>query len=101
MNAEYFESHICEELEGAKEYIKKAIELKPMAPSWSKVLVDMSSAELSHSTSLFKMFGEYYKKLSDAYSEVPEYIVEINERITDKYTKMYAEIKIMHEMYSK
>ena len=101
MNAEYFESHICEELDGAKEYIKKAIELKPMAPGWSKVLVDMSSAELSHSTSLFKMFGEHYKKLSDAYSEVPEYIVEINERITDKYTKMYAEIKIMHEMYSK
>ena len=101
MNAEYFESHICEELEGAKEYIKKAIELKPMAPSWSKMLVDMSAAELNHSTLLFKMFGEYYKKLSEAYSEVPAYITEINERITDKYTTMYAEIKIMHDMYSK
>jgi len=30
MDLEYFKSHIKEELEGSKDYIKRAIEIKPM-----------------------------------------------------------------------
>ena len=101
MNAEYFENHICEELDGAKEYIKKAIELRPMAQTWSKTLADMSLVELNHATSLYKMFGEYYKKIGESYKEIPSYIVDINDRINDKYSDMYVEIKLLHDMYSK
>ena len=46
MNAEWFKDHICEELDGAEEYIRHASEIKPMQADWSKDLVAMSAAEL-------------------------------------------------------
>ena len=64
MDAYYFKEHIEEEIEGSIEYIKRAIEIKPMSQSWSKMFVDMSSAELEHAKNLHKMFEEYYQKIS-------------------------------------
>ena len=48
MDAKYFKDQICDELTGAQCYIEKAIELKPMAPSWSKKMVAISASELQH-----------------------------------------------------
>ena len=100
MDAKYFKEQISDELEGAKCYIKKAIELKPMAPEWSKMLVEMSAAELKHAEYLHKMFGEYYKKISEAYTTVPSYIADIREEITEMYTECTVQIRAMHEMYT-
>ena len=100
MDEKYFKDQICDELEGAKCYIKKAIELKPMAPAWSKMLVDMSSAELKHAEYLNKMFGEYYQKLTEAYKVVPKYITDTREEIIDMYTEEVAKIRAMHEMFN-
>ena len=101
MDAEYFKEHICEELEGAKTYIKNAIEIKAMSPSWAKMFVEMSAAELSHATNLFKMFQEYYKKISETYKEIPKYLEELNDSITEDYTEKFAQVKWMHDMYNK
>lgn len=101
MDAKYFEEHICDELEGAKTYIKNAIEIKAMSPSWAKTFVDMSAAELNHATNLFKMFEEYYKKISETYKEVPSYLEEMHTRVVDSYTEKYSQIKHMHDMYLK
>lgn len=101
MNAEYFEEHIYEELDGACDYIKKAIELKAMDTTMSKTFVDMSAAELNHATQLHKMFGEYYAKVTGAYKETPEYLVEVKDRIEEVFPEKSAKILLMHEMYKK
>lgn len=101
MNAEYFEEHIYEELDGACDYIKKAIELKAMDAAMSKTFVDMSAAELNHATQLHKMFGEYYAKVTGAYKEKPEYLVEVKDRIEEVFPEKSAKILLMHEMYKK
>lgn len=99
MNAEYFDKQIHEELEGAKDYIKRAIEIKPMHTPWSKDLVDMSAAELSHAAKLYKMFQEYYKKMLDEYKTVPEYIQNTYDVVSSDYMKCSAEVKMMHQAY--
>ena len=101
MNAEYFEDHIYEELDGACDYIKKAIELKAMDPVMSKTFVDMSAAELNHATQLHKMFGEYYAKVTGPYKETPGYLAETKSRIEEVFPEKSAKILLMHEMYKK
>lgn len=101
MNAEWFKEHICEELDGAEEYIRHAIEIKPMQADWAKELVAMSAAELEHAAKLRKMFDQYYKIVSGVYKIVPDYITDDYDCIATKYDKRVSEIKRMHEMYSK
>lgn len=101
MNAEWFKDHICEELDGAEEYIKLAIEIKPMNAEWAKELVVMSAAELDHSSRLWKMFDQYYKIMAGAYKSIPGYIEDDYRCVADKYDKRASCIREMHEMYSK
>ena len=101
MNAEWFKEHVCEELDGAEEYIRLAIEIKPMNADWSKDLVSMSAAELDHAARVWKMFDQYYKIMVGAYKVVPEYIEDDYKCVAGMYDKRVAEIKHMHEMYSK
>ena len=98
MDAKYFKDQIEDELHGAKCYIKKAIEIKPMSPSWSKMFVEMSTAELKHADYLYKMFGEYYQQMENNYRTVPPYIQDIRTEITEMYTECTAKVKLMHEM---
>lgn len=101
MDAKYFEEHIMEELNGACDYIKKAIELKAMDPAMSKILVEMSAAELDHAAKLHTMFGTYYAKVTGAYKEPPGYLKEIKDDIDAAYPEMSANVLRMHEMYKR
>lgn len=101
MNQVYLEEHICEELDGAEEYIKRAIEIKAMDNSWGKMLYDMSQQELSHAGYFYKMATDYYSKVSSAYNVVPDYIEDCMQKITDIYTERSVEIRKMQEMYSR
>lgn len=100
MNVEYFKEKIEEELKDSKEYIKRAIEIKAMSPTWAKMLYNMSSDELVHATNLYKMFSEYVTKISESFKEVPAYIDDANYDITEMYTECSAHIKSMHDMYN-
>ena len=100
MDLEYFKSHIKEELEGAKDYIKRAIEIKPMDASWSKLFVDMSAAELQHATNLYNMANQYANEiLKGSYKTLPTYVSDLWNEISDMYMECSATIKMMHEMY--
>ena len=101
MKLQYFKEHLDDELEGAKDYIMRAMELKPMNLSWAKHFVEMSSAELNHATTIYELFNDYYKTLSGSYTKMPEYIENIKKEMTETYTDCYPKIKIMHEMFSK
>jgi uncharacterized protein YdhG (YjbR/CyaY superfamily) len=47
------------------------------------------------------MFEQYYKKLSEEYKEMPDYIQETKDCIVDMYVEKSAKVKYMHEMFSK
>lgn len=99
MDLKYFKCHIEEELDGAKDYVKRAIEIKPMSSSWGKLFLEMSANELEHAKNLYTMFEEYYKKISETYDKVPDYIEDGKNCIVDMYTECTAKIKYMHSMY--
>ena len=101
MDAAYFESHIMEELDGACDYIKRAIELKAMDAAMSKTFAEMSAAELDHANHLHKMFGVYYTKVAGAFKEAPAYLVKVKEDIDAVFPDKSAKILLMHEMYKK
>lgn len=101
MNQVYLKEHLCEELEGAKEYIQRAIEIKAMDMSWAKMLYEMSVQELMHADNFFKMSQDYYNKVTSVYKEPPQYMEDCMDEIVEMYTEQYATIKQMQEMYSK
>jgi hypothetical protein len=101
MDLAYFKESLCDELDGAEEYVMNALEIKPMSPSMAKTFLEMSATELTHATNLYKMAEEYYSNLEKAYTNVPDHFKEIRNFIVEKYTKRYAEIKYMHELYNK
>lgn len=98
---EYFKKLMWEELDGAKEYIKLALEFKATYPEWGKMFLDMSAAELNHATNIYKMAEKSYHETAGAYKEVPEYVKDMWECIVDKYASCSAKVKYMHEMYNK
>ena len=75
---EYLKDHIIEELEGAKDYMMKAVEYRITKPEWSKKFYKMSEMEAEHANCLSKMFNsmdtdeichaEMYKEIMDAYN---------------------------------
>ena len=101
MDLTYLKEHICEELSDALEYATHAIELKPMAPTWGKMFIDMAAAELTHASNLYKMFVEYYQKISASYSETPDYVEEMYKEVCRCYSRDSAQAKIIIDMYSR
>lgn len=101
LNMHYFRDQICDELTGAKKYVKKALETKAHNPAWAKQFLDMSSMELSHATTLYHICEDYYKEVSSAYTEVPDYLESCMKDIVDIYTECSAKIKYMQDMYSR
>lgn len=69
MTARDFKEQICEELDGACNYLKKAIDYSASRPNWSSCFESMAEMEQGHATSLYKMFMELYAESEgkDAY----------------------------------
>lgn len=69
MTARDFKEQICEELDGACNYLKKAIDYSASRPNWSSCFESMAEMEQGHATSLYKMFMELYTESEgkDAY----------------------------------
>ena len=101
MNQVYLKERVQDELEGAKDYIKRAIEIKAMDPNWGKMLYNMSVEELQHATNFYNMFSEYYQKVTSAYKEPPKYLEDCMDEVTEMYVECLATIKKMQEMYNR
>ena len=105
MTIAYFRHQICEELDGACNYIKKALEIKMVYPSWAKQYVEMSAQELAHATAQFKMAEEYFQSILTNYSEEQRaampWLDESKAEIVELYTEKYAKVKAMHDLFNK
>lgn len=78
-SCQYLKEHILDELDGAKDYMMKAVEWKQRKPEWSKHFYRMSEMEAEHATTLTKMFtsvndedelclSKMYKDIMDSYN---------------------------------
>ena len=105
MDISYFKDKICDELDGACEYIKDAIEHKSTNMAWAKQFADMSAVELGHATNLFKMFEDYFNGLVKDISEQSRagmpWLDSSKKEIVDMYTEKYAKVRYMHELFNK
>lgn len=85
----YLKDHILEEIDGAMEYMSKAIECKSN-PCGEKFYV-MSGMEIEHANALLKMFNatEKPKNLTDAeYSAMQKAILDSYSDNMSKYNEM-------------
>lgn len=94
MNLTYFKDQLHEELNGAKDYIDKAIEAKIHHPIWSRTFVSMADAEISHATNLMKMMEECIKEKtpSETMSTSMEMSTGTPESIYKDCMKAYGEM---------
>lgn len=99
MDIEYLVEKIKEELCDSKDYIKKAIELKPMTDSWAKKLYEMSVEEHKHANNLYSMFDEYCSKVTSSFTNVPQYIADARTEVIDTYSEYTACIKALWDIY--
>lgn len=94
MDIYYLKDHICEELDGSEEYLKKAIKLKDESLEWSKTFYDMSLMEAEHAKNLYRMFCDAYKKVNtDPTLEV--YMEPFRDSVVDTYLERMGALKYM------
>ena len=105
MTISEFRAEICDELEGACNYIKRAIAIRMSYPAWAKRYAEMSAAELEHASNLYKMFEEYFENVIKDFSEnqraAMPWLSEARNEIVEMYTDKYHKVKTMHELFNK
>lgn len=89
MNSKFFTDHIMEELDGAVEYAKKAIDVKPTHPKWAKVFNQMSKQELQHAGNFRRMFELW---MSENKEKMTESDTEMYDSAIKKFTTSMIEI---------
>ena len=101
MNILYYNNQVKEELDGAMEYIKKAILLKKEHLNWAQMYQKMSMTELEHASTLMKIFEEDYKAETTGMNPIPSYLCDIRKSIMDMYQEFASKVNYMHELYNK
>lgn len=103
MNPKYFKDQICEELEGACDYLKKAMDTSTAHPEWSEHFKNMAEMEQQHATTLYKMFMEMYTETQgkDAYmSAIRDSIMDCFSLRMRKIEDLKSAYDILEEEYS-
>ena len=89
---EYLRDHIMEELEGAKDYMTKALELKETYPAWAQKFCKMAEMETEHANCMNKMFASMGDTEDPCHDSMYKDILEA-------YTKYMTEISTMKKMF--
>lgn len=89
---EYLKSHIVEELEGAKDYMTKAIELKEKYPAWSQKFYKMAEMEIEHANCMNKMFASMSESDEPCHDSLYREVLEA-------YTKYMTDVSSLKKMY--
>ena len=95
MTPKYFKEQICEELDGASQYLKKAIDCMKSHPEWSKAFKSMSEQEQHHATELYKMFMEMYTE-SDGKDQ---YMAQMRDGIMECFSIQMRKIEDLKVTY--
>lgn len=100
MDIYYLKDHMCEELDGSKEYLKQALNLKGVNNDWSKNFYDMGKAELDHAALLYKMLDQHYKEIN-LKPDLSNYMQPFKNEIDEKYVVKSGAARALMDMYTK
>lgn len=92
---DYLRKHISEEIEGAIDYLKKAIELKADYPTIAEKFYRMSEMEVEHANCMTKIFNSLERQPSTTLSDYSK----MQEEIIDAYTTSMSKIENMKKLY--
>ena len=95
MDILYYNNQIRDELDGACDYIQRAIDCKDTNSDRASTFAKMSEMESDHASKLLDMFKEDYSKeeISDSiYSQIKQLLLNM-------YAESYAKVKHMQELY--
>ena len=92
---EYLSRHINEEIEGAIDYLTKALEWKTRDKDISSKFYKMSEMEVEHANCLTKMFNSMDKPDTMSDSEFSS----MQKSIIDSYTQSMSKIEHMKKLY--
>lgn len=89
---EYIRDHIIEELEGAKDYMTKAIELKEKYPAWAQKFYKMAEMEVEHANCMNKIFASMGDSDDPCHDSMYKEVLEA-------YTKYMTDVSSMKKIY--
>lgn len=92
---EYLKSHIIEEIDGAIDYMMKAIEHR--GTTIGLKFYQMSEMEVEHANCLTKMFNAYEKPENVSDSEY----AKMNKEIMEKYSTSMSKLEALKRLYWK
>ena len=95
MDILYYNNQIRDELDGACDYIQRAITCKDTNSDRASTFAKMSEMELDHASKLLDMFKEDYSKEETRDSIYPQ----IKQLLLNMYAESYAKVKHMQELY--
>lgn len=102
----YYNLQIKDELDGAADYIKRAINAKEKHPEWANLYAKMSEAELDHAKNLMQIYEDDLKTFKMEVGEenkadqFSSYLNSESMILHDMYTETVAKIKHMHDIYA-
>lgn len=95
MDILYYNNQIRDELDGACDYIQRAIDCKDTNSDRASTFAKMSEMELDHASKLLDMFKEDYNKEDTSDSIYPQ----IKQLLLNMYAESYAKVIHMQELY--
>ena len=102
MNIVYLHRLVCEELDGAREYIMKAQRIKEDNPTFAKTFSVMSGEELNHAAKLFDMIKSIIEdQKKDASDDACAILDELYEVIADDYDERWNMVKSLHADFNR
>ncbi len=97
----YYNTQLKDELDGAMDYLYKAMHCKKNHPNWAAIYIKMSSAELEHAANIIKIFEEDYKLSTADMETIPQCIVDVRTTLLDMYAEFSAKTKYLQETYER
>ena len=91
---------IEDEIEGACEYAKKALEWRTEYPEVADMLYVLSTEEMKHITKLHTLVADIIQRYREKEGEPPATMMAVYEYLHKKHIDKVAEIKHYQEMYS-
>ncbi len=90
---------IEDELEGAEEYITKAIEMKQKHPALAKVFYDISLQEMTHVNMLHTEVAKIIEQHRKEHGEPPASMLAVYDYLHEKQIKKANHIKMYQAQY--
>lgn len=92
--------YLNDEIDGADEYIKKAVEVKEDYPSLAKTLFEMSNEELRHVDLLHNEVAKLISEYRRENGEPPEAMLAVYNYEHEKEIDHVAKIKALQSMFN-